>query len=328
MGQMKRPIVLLVMIASISSIGLASNQAYAGFDVDLGDYKCYDAFFDLSQEPAILEDQFGIMNILVEDIIKVCPPVFKSGEPPGNGFPGFPSSPSVGFPDNHFVVHEICDSGYPPPGCGALPPLGQSLKLTDHFGTTIHQVMEPIELWVPAVKQDRAGSFFPSNSNDETEIHYKCYNIEPVDNPLGFLEIDLLDQFADRNNDILKADKLCTPVKKTVITKGEQTFGTLDTEHLKCYTILDDPLFDLDDSSFTFSEQFFQGNLLIETEHEVCLVADKEVLKMIGGSLIPIDSTSFLLAGAQMTASWMIPVVVAGIGIGFVVLRKVKNPNF
>jgi len=327
MGQKKKSIVLLVMIASISSIGLASNQAYAGFDVDLGDYKCYDAFFDLSQESAILEDQFGIMNILVEDIIKVCPPVFKSGEPPGNGFPGFPSSPSVGFPDNHFVVHEICDAGYPPPGCGALPPLGKIVILTDQFGPTIHQVMEPVELWVPAIKEDSGGRTFPANPNDETEIHYKCYNIEPVDNPLGFLEIDLLDQFAERNNDILKADKLCTPVKKTISVGkgGSETFGTLDTEHLKCYTILDDPLFDLDDSSFAFSEQFFEGNLLIETEHEVCLVADKQVLQLIGGSLIPIDSTSFLLAGAQIAASWMIPVVVAGIGIGFVVLRKFKN---
>ena len=42
----------------------------------------------------------------------------------------------------------------------------------------------------------------------------------------------------------------------------------------------------------------------------------------VGGEIIPIESTALLLAGAQ-TFSWMIPVVLSGIGIGlFVVSRK------
>ena len=43
---------------------------------------------------------------------------------------------------------------------------------------------------------------------------------------------------------------------------------------------------------------------------------------LIGGALIPIDTTSLLLAGAQMTAAWMIPVIVSAIGIGIVIARK------
>jgi len=42
----------------------------------------------------------------------------------------------------------------------------------------------------------------------------------------------------------------------------------------------------------------------------------------IGGVFIPIDTTSLLLAGTYSNASWLIPVIVAGIGIGFVILRK------
>ena len=42
----------------------------------------------------------------------------------------------------------------------------------------------------------------------------------------------------------------------------------------------------------------------------------------IGGTLIPIDKTSLLLVGAQMTAAWMIPVIIAGIGIAIVIARK------
>jgi hypothetical protein len=46
--------------------------------------------------------------------------------------------------------------------------------------------------------------------------------------------------------------------------------------------------------------------------------------KVIGGELIPIESTSLLLAGAQ-SFSWMIPVVLSVLGIGlFAVSRKSK----
>ncbi len=45
-------------------------------------------------------------------------------------------------------------------------------------------------------------------------------------------------------------------------------------------------------------------------------------LCFVGGILIPIDTTMVLLAGSQMTASWMIPVIVAGIGFAIVIARK------
>ena len=43
----------------------------------------------------------------------------------------------------------------------------------------------------------------------------------------------------------------------------------------------------------------------------------------VGGMPIPIDSTALILAGAQSISMWMIPVVIAGIGIAvFVIKRK------
>jgi len=42
----------------------------------------------------------------------------------------------------------------------------------------------------------------------------------------------------------------------------------------------------------------------------------------VGGELIPIDSIMVLLAGTQMNAAWMIPVIVSGIGIAIVIARK------
>ncbi len=44
--------------------------------------------------------------------------------------------------------------------------------------------------------------------------------------------------------------------------------------------------------------------------------------RMVAGSLIPIDMTLLILAGTQMTAAWMIPIIVAGIGIAIVIARK------
>jgi len=43
---------------------------------------------------------------------------------------------------------------------------------------------------------------------------------------------------------------------------------------------------------------------------------------MVGGELIPIDTTMVLLGAAQTMTSWMIPVIVAGIGIAIVIARK------
>ena len=42
----------------------------------------------------------------------------------------------------------------------------------------------------------------------------------------------------------------------------------------------------------------------------------------VGGELIPLDTTSLLLAGAQANALWLIPVIVAAVGIGIVIARK------
>ncbi len=42
----------------------------------------------------------------------------------------------------------------------------------------------------------------------------------------------------------------------------------------------------------------------------------------VGGELIPLDTTMILVAGAQHTAAWMIPVIVSGIGFAIVIARK------
>ena len=42
----------------------------------------------------------------------------------------------------------------------------------------------------------------------------------------------------------------------------------------------------------------------------------------IGGTFVPIDQSALLLAGVQSVSMWMIPVVIAGIGIGVFVIKR------
>ncbi len=52
---------------------------------------------------------------------------------------------------------------------------------------------------------------------------------------------------------------------------------------------------------------------------------DQLMCTAIGGEIIPINTTALLLAGVQSVSMWMIPVVVAGAGIGmFVIMRSRK----
>jgi len=48
----------------------------------------------------------------------------------------------------------------------------------------------------------------------------------------------------------------------------------------------------------------------------------KAVVPVIGGTGIQIDTTSILLAGAQTNAFWIIPIVVSGIIIGIITIRR------
>jgi hypothetical protein len=57
-------------------------------------------------------------------------------------------------------------------------------------------------------------------------------------------------------------------------------------------------------------------SICIHTPNESCDIP------VVGGISIPIDQTALLLAGVQSVSMWMIPVVLAGIGIGVFVIKR------
>ena len=57
-------------------------------------------------------------------------------------------------------------------------------------------------------------------------------------------------------------------------------------------------------------------------QRENCRASLQFSCTAVGGEFIGIETTSVLVAGAQYTAAWMIPVIVSGIGIAVVIARK------
>ena len=70
----------------------------------------------------------------------------------------------------------------------------------------------------------------------------------------------------------------------------------------------------------------FAGNPTEEQQcrdnFQECILFTFEGSCPVGGSMIQMETTSILAAGAQYTAAWMIPVIVSAIGIGIVIARK------
>jgi len=58
---------------------------------------------------------------------------------------------------------------------------------------------------------------------------------------------------------------------------------------------------------------------------DIAFSIDSELMpmsRMIGGEIIPINTTSLLLAGFQTNLAWIIPVALSAVGIGVILVRK------
>ena len=115
-------------------------------------------------------------------------------------------------------------------------------------------------------------------------------------------------------------------------TRVVGNFGTLDPTVLELALVVFDFPPVPDNGLFTIHKQFiYTGPNVVETPGAPGFTGPINVVieqwptiqtVTVGGELIPIDTSSLLVAGAQMNASWMIPVIVSGIGFAIVIARK------
>jgi len=77
---------------------------------------------------------------------------------------------------------------------------------------------------------------------------------------------------------------------------------------------------------FTSDMPFMAVNLMIPSTGVETYALDNMVYsffnQIIGGTDIPINTSALLLAGVQSVSMWMIPVVIAGAGIGVFVIKR------
>ena len=196
----------------------------------------------------------------------------------------------------------------------------ETVLLTDQFGTIEADVFEAHELWVPTNKTHGI-DFFPNATN----IHWKCYFIEPVTPFLGISGVDLSDQFTFNTHEIFFPGYLCNPVEKSL--DGGTTFEGDATipDHMICYDIDPFPAFAFAAPPFSFEDQFqsFSPPPVFDASR-LCTVASKVVLSglgPVGGTSLPIDTTALLVGGFNTNSIWMIPAVLGIVGAGIVVFK-------
>jgi len=193
---------------------------------------------------------------------------------------------------------------------------------------------------------------FPGSLATQEIANWKCYEIldqEPVQLPSRFLE----DQFTEAveaipgvNKNVIIGDaiKLCTPADKThgifvdlppceELGDPDPTTGIIPCEiestnvdvHLKCYELAFQDV--APDLTLDLFDQFTDEDNDILSLDKICVDAEKELV--IAGTFIPLDSVMILLAGAQISAVWILPALVAvtGIGYGIDIARKYRKDS-
>ena len=281
-----------------------------------GDFVCWTAFespISLTSDIQIL-DQFGpVEHTNSWQQIQYCtaaskfidPEIFES-----------PFSPLLNQHYQGWHYDEAFSEGIGQPVLIQVPQF-------DDFQT----VLGPLEqIMVPAIK---ILDFDPFEVvSVDLEQHWNCYEIDGLPPDVGL--IDLFTQHGEIVDvSVGNPFLFCTPMIKIDSTQQVFPFDEiLIDEHMVCYFISVNPRNDgTENLPFALFDQLTQpfqepapiDNLFLE---KLCVPAFKS-FPTVGGSMVPIDTTALLLAGVQSISMWMIPVVLAGIGIGvFVVIRR------
>ncbi len=108
---------------------------------------------------------------------------------------------------------------------------------------------------------------------------------------------------------------VCVKSGSESINDGQHSvLVTMDTTIAYCYVVD----FSADRSKVTITEE--DGCKAISHIDYFVIPGD-----MIGGHGIPNDKTSLLVAGSQVTTSWMIPLLVSAVGIGIFIVSYKKE---
>jgi len=298
-----------------------NNEAVLSPPPPFDDLHCYEIETEFGPEDEgpfemVLEDQFEEAFHELEDIVAFCNPTNKEADE----FEG-----SEITTDQHWSVYTITttDTDFE---------VIATVVITDQFhpdGFEADVTNFAEILLVPAFKAFGDGEH-PEEFEDFRDFHFKCYGLvdpEPINS-----DFSLADQFFESSYTELTPLVICNPVVKFLESESEP--GVFDDpfgdntipDHYLCYEI--EPLANIvpGEIEFIFIDQFIETDAEVTDDLFLCTVAQKTDIPppVIGGFNVPIDKTALLLAGVQSISMWMIPVLVAGIGIGIFVIKRRK----
>jgi len=293
---------------------LANDTAYAGGpSLPRDDLKCHE--FLTSAPPQVemlLDDQFQVnQSHTLITVLDFCNPVNKTTT-------NFENT-TISL-NQHWTVYEINTT--------QSSQVIATVNIVDQFhpgGFEVDVTDSTGSLMVPASKNHNG--FFPGDLTDD--IHYKCYELVEQD-PINEI-FSTQDQFGLGDHTFLTPLEICNPVEKFIESNPgsgifDLVFGDNDiSEHYLCYEISFSKSFD--NVGPQIADQFINREVSIfgDDPELLCTLATKVIIgPVVGGINIPIDTSSLLLAGVQSISMWMIPVVIAGVGIGIFVIKRRK----
>lgn len=296
------------------------QNAFAGAP-NVGDFNCYDPerpFVDGNTFTEVrLSDQFNDGDddiVLSSTILNVCASADKDITSPPELEDNDSMSPFGTNPGHHLTMRFLKS--------GISPQSPVTVTLQNQFGTFENvQVGRANVIISPADKTD----FEPGQAPfGVLEQHWLCYDI---DVPL-VVSATMTDQFTRQDIGIGNLKFLCNPVTKEV---GVDVFRPATDRHMACGVVSDASPINL---RKTFTDQFGIVRVIdiqspsssgAATLNYVCVDTIKSVQagdNVIGGKIIPIEATSLLLAGAQSSIIWILPLVLVGAATVAFTIRK------
>jgi len=320
--EMRRETLVIFSIASILVLaGFSANEkAYAGGNGNgfppFGDFKCWinvdDENSPTSNADLVIEDQFGVIQNNVWTQIEYCAAATKIFDMQTSTSP---------FEEFGFRQHY---QGWLYPDDTIGPGTGKTIEITvPQFDQSFNTILLDLEqIFVPATKIIEVEPF--SISSVDTVQHWNCYEITgpPVEGaPLVNLKTQHFDGTNDDIDQVFTPFLFCAPMIKT--HSPDDPIGTFNIDdHMICYNIQNQTDFAIN-LPIALEDQMNEGSVPFEIEdvEKLCAPASK-TFPVVGGFVVPIDSSALLLAGVQSISMWMIPVVVAGIGIGIFIIKR------
>ena len=324
----KNTLVVLMMTSILVLVGFSANEkAYAGhvFFNDqqtgheiFGDFTCWAAVSGQTVGiggNVVVEDQFGTIQVEEEiwEKAEYCAATNKAGE----------DSP---FANTDPPLAQHYQSWFYPDGTDGAGTGQQVILYVPQFRHSfLTEVGVLDQLMIPADKH----LVIADENVDSVDLlqHWNCYNIsEPA--PITD-NVDLETEHGFINDvEIGDAFLLCTPAAKAL---GGPAVGEFDIEeHRVCYDITaNDDQTDTNSLFVQLTDQFVNLQLfgIDDTNfspnglEKICVPAEKR-FPTDGGTDVSINSSALLLAGARSVSMWMIPVVIACVGIGIFVIKR------